>query len=50
MDVFASYFAGALLATVTWWLEADMPYPPDEMAEMFRMLFFQGGRRVLGIE
>jgi AcrR family transcriptional regulator len=49
VDVFSSYFAGTLLATVTWWLDADMPYPPDEMAEMFRMLFFQGGRKVLGI-
>lgn len=50
MDIFANYFAGTLLATITWWLEANMPYPPDEMAEMFRMLFFQGGRKVLGIE
>ncbi|RPJ38554.1 MAG: TetR/AcrR family transcriptional regulator [Chloroflexi bacterium] len=50
MDVFANYFAGTLLATITWWLETDMPYPPDEMAEMFRMMFFQGGRKVLGIE
>ncbi len=50
MDVFANYFAGTLLATITWWLEADSPYPPEQMAEMFRMLFFQGGRKVLGIE
>ncbi len=49
-DVFANYFAGTLLATITWWLEADTPYPPEEMAEMFRMLFFQGGRKVLGME
>jgi AcrR family transcriptional regulator len=50
MDVFANYFAGALLATITWWLESDTPYPPEEMAEMFRTLFFQGGRNVLGME
>lgn len=49
-DVFASYFAGSLLATVTWWLESDIPYPPEEMAEMFRLLFFQGGRKALGVE
>ena len=48
-DVYANYFAGALLAMITWWLEADTPYPPAEIAEMFRMLFFQGGRKVLGI-
>ncbi len=50
MDVFANYFAGSLMAIITWWLETDTPYPPEEMAEMFRMLFFQGGRKVLGIE
>ncbi len=49
MDVFANYLAGALMAIITWWLEEDVPYPPDQMAEMFRMLFFQGGRKVLGI-
>jgi AcrR family transcriptional regulator len=50
LDVFTNYFAGTLLATITWWLEADIPYPPEEMAEMFRMLFFQGGRKVLRID
>ena len=49
-EVFASYFAGALLATITWWLESDTAYAPEEMADMFRMLFFQGGRAVLGLE
>ena len=50
MEVFANYFAGSLMASITWWLETDTPYPPEQMAEMFRMLFFQGGRKVLGIE
>lgn len=50
MDVFANYFAGSLMAIITWWLEENIPYPPEEMAEMFRMLFFQGGRKVLGID
>lgn len=48
--IFADYFAGALMATITWWLESDLPYPPEEMAEMFRMLIFQGGLSVLGME
>lgn len=48
--VYASYFAGALLAMLTWWLEENMPYPPEETAEMFRDLFFLGGRRMMGIE
>ncbi len=48
LDVYANYFAGALMALVTWWLEAGMPYPPEEMAEMFQQMFFAGGRQVLG--
>ena len=47
VDVFANYFAGALLALITWWLESGSKYPPDEMAVMFRKLFFQGGRQAL---
>ena len=48
-SVFADYFAGSLMATITWWLETDLPYPPEAMAEMFRMLVFQGGLRALGM-
>jgi AcrR family transcriptional regulator len=47
VDVFANYFAGALLALITWWLESGSTYPPEEMAAMFRKLFFQGGRKAL---
>lgn len=49
MDVFSNYFAGALLSAITWWLESDTPYPPEQMAEMFRQMFFQGSRYALGI-
>jgi AcrR family transcriptional regulator len=48
-DIFANYFAGALLAMVTWWLEASTPYSPVEMAAMFRQLFFQGGIKTVGL-
>ncbi len=47
VDVFANYFAGSLLAMITWWLESTTAYPPEEMATMFRKLFFQGGRAAL---
>ncbi|HVN55896.1 MAG TPA: TetR/AcrR family transcriptional regulator [Anaerolineaceae bacterium] len=50
VKVYASYFAGSLLAMLTWWLEEDMPYLPERTAEMFRDLFFQGGRRMMGLE
>ncbi len=47
-DVFTNYFAGALLGTVTWWLENSLPYPPQQMAEMFERILFQGARNALG--
>jgi AcrR family transcriptional regulator len=47
VEVFANYFAGALLALITWWLESGQEYPPEEMAIIFRKLFFQGGRQAL---
>jgi AcrR family transcriptional regulator len=49
VEIFSNYFAGSLLGLVTWWLESNMPYPPEEMAEMFQKLFFQGARQVLGL-
>ena len=48
-DVFANFFAGALLGMLTWWLENDLPYPPVEMAEMFQKMLYQGARWVLGL-
>ena len=50
VNIFSNYLAGALMGLVTWWLENDMCYTPDEMALMFRKLFFKGGRSVLGLE
>ena len=49
LEVFTNYFAGALLGSLTWWLESDLPYPPQQMAEMFERLFFQGARQALGL-
>ena len=49
MDVFANYFAGSLLGLLTWWLENDMPYAPQEMALMFQKMFLPGASRVLGV-
>ena len=45
----ANYFASALLGFLTWWLEADMPYPPDQMADFFLQTFFLGARDTLGM-
>ncbi|HEY3345418.1 MAG TPA: TetR/AcrR family transcriptional regulator [Anaerolineaceae bacterium] len=48
-DVFANYFAGAFLGVLTWWLENDLPYPPDEMATYFQKILYDGAQRVLDI-
>jgi len=42
IDVVAHYFSAALLGFLTWWLEADMPYSPDEAASYFTSMFFAG--------
>lgn len=49
IEIFANYLAGALMGLVTWWLESGMCYTPDEMSTMFRKIFYQGGRAVLGL-
>lgn len=32
----ANYFAGALLATIFWWLDNELPYNAEEMASMYQ--------------
>jgi AcrR family transcriptional regulator len=49
LEVFSNYFAAALLGTITWWLENDMPYPPKQMATSFQKMFFLGAYQVLGV-
>jgi AcrR family transcriptional regulator len=44
LDVMGNYFASSLLGMLIWWLEAGMPYPPDEMGELFRRLVMEGMR------
>ncbi len=48
LHLVADYFASALLGFLTWWLEANMPYPPDQVADFFIQVFFQGASSVLG--
>lgn len=30
--LYAQFFAGAVISTLAWWLEQDLPYPPEQMA------------------
>jgi AcrR family transcriptional regulator len=32
----ANHFAGSLLSTIYWWLDNDLPYDVEQMAEMFQ--------------
>lgn len=47
-DFIANHFAGALLATIYWWLDSDLPYSVDEMAEMFQKIHLLGRDSLMG--
>jgi AcrR family transcriptional regulator len=38
LTVMSQYLAGAFLNLLKWWLEAEMPYSPAQMDEMFQQL------------
>jgi AcrR family transcriptional regulator len=42
LTVVSEYLAGAFLTLFKWWLEADMPYPPEQMESIFRQLALPG--------
>jgi AcrR family transcriptional regulator len=50
VDFLASYFAGALLGSVGWWLDNGLSLTPEEMTRSFQRLFFPGLRRMLGLD
>jgi AcrR family transcriptional regulator len=42
-----NYYSGALVALILWWLNAEMPYTPAEMAEMYRKITLEGRTKLL---
>jgi AcrR family transcriptional regulator len=42
LNVVSPYLAGAFLNLLKWWLEAGMPYAPEEMDRIFRQLALPG--------
>jgi AcrR family transcriptional regulator len=38
IEVYAEHASGSLIGLLSWWLENDMPYPPERMAEIYRSL------------
>lgn len=49
IEFFASFFSGALLSSLIWWLEEDMKHSPEDVARMFRRLFFRGAHETLSL-
>ncbi len=47
IEFFASFFSGALLSSLIWWLEEDMKHSPEDVARMFQKLFFRGAHEAL---
>lgn len=50
IELLASYFSGALMGSLSWWLEQGTSPSPEEMARMFQHLFFPGVKKVTGLE
>lgn len=48
-EMVAQYLAGAFLSLLKWWIEADMPYSPEHMDEVFRKMSIPGVRSVMVI-
>lgn len=38
----ADYLAGAILSMLTWWLDNNMPYSPEQMDALFKQLVRPG--------
>jgi AcrR family transcriptional regulator len=48
LEVVSQYIAGAFLNLLKWWLEAEMPYSPERMDEMFKQLALPGVWAIVG--
>lgn len=42
LPVVSEYLAGAFLTLLKWWVAADMPYPPEQMENIFQQLALPG--------
>jgi AcrR family transcriptional regulator len=47
LDVFLNGLAGAWIGLVTWWLEQERPYTPEQMAVMYDKMFMRSTQEVL---
>ncbi|GHO49364.1 TetR/AcrR family transcriptional regulator [Ktedonospora formicarum] len=47
VEVAAYHMVSSSIALIQWWLEKDMPYPPEAMGVMYRELIIQPTKRVV---
>jgi AcrR family transcriptional regulator len=47
-DFIANHFAGSLLSTIYWWLDSDLNYTAEEMAEMFQKVNLLDRKALMG--
>jgi AcrR family transcriptional regulator len=50
LEIIAYHFASAQIGLVIWWLENDMPYSPEYMAQISIWLSLAGSARGFGLE
>jgi AcrR family transcriptional regulator len=50
VEVIANFYAGSILGLISWWLDNDMPYTPEQMTLFSQRLFFLGLFEALGID
>ncbi len=48
IELTTHWIVSSLLSLMIWWLENDMPYPPEKMDEIFRTLTMPGIEAALG--
>jgi AcrR family transcriptional regulator len=49
LSVLSYSLAGSILLLLKWWLENDMPIPPETMDDIFQQLIMPGIRSTLGL-
>jgi AcrR family transcriptional regulator len=49
LEVFLNGLSGAWIGLVSWWLEEDRPYTPEQMAVMYDKMFMRSTDEVLGL-